>query len=50
MLDSRWQYYFSDWVDGLNPGIDQNEVRPVPENKSNDWIYWINIGYIYYLD
>ena len=50
MLDSRWQYYFSDWVDGLNPGIDQNEVRPVPENKSNDWIYWINVGYIYYLD
>jgi len=50
MLDSRWQYYFSDWVDGLNPGFDQNEVRPVPENKSNDWIYWLNVGYIYYLD
>jgi hypothetical protein len=42
MLDSRWQYYFSNWVDGLNPDV--------PENKANDWIYWLNIGYIYYLD
>ncbi|MAN59886.1 MAG: glutamate dehydrogenase [Flavobacteriaceae bacterium] len=50
MLDSRWGYYFSDWVDGLNPSFDNNGVLPVPENKSNDWIYWLNIGYIYYLD
>lgn len=42
MLDSRWQYYFSNWVDGLNP--------EVPENKANEWIYWLNIGYIYYID
>ncbi len=42
MLDSRWQYYFSNWVDGLNPDV--------PENKANDWIYWLNVGYIYYLD
>ncbi len=41
-LESRWQYYFSDFVDGLNP--------KVSENKSNDWIYWLNVGYIYYLD
>ena len=42
MLDSRWEYYFSNWVDGLNP--------EVPENKANEWIYWINLGYIYYLE
>ena len=50
MLDSRWQYYFSNWVDGLNPSFENNQVVEVPENKANDWIYWLNIGYIYYLD
>jgi hypothetical protein len=50
MLDSRWQYYFSNWVDGLNPSLDNNGSLPVPENKANDWIYWLNIGYIYYID
>ncbi len=42
MLDGRWQYYFSNWVDGLNPDV--------PENLANDWIYWLNVGYILYLD
>ncbi len=42
MLDSRWGYYFSNWVDGLNPDV--------PENKSNEWMYWLNVGYIYYLE
>ncbi|TGV00691.1 THC0290_0291 family protein [Flavivirga rizhaonensis] len=42
MLDLRWQYYFSDWVDGLNHQLEFN--------KSNDWLLWFNIGYIYYLD
>jgi hypothetical protein len=50
MLDSRWQYYFSNWVDGLNPSEENNGGTPVPENKANDWIYWLNLGYIYYLD
>lgn len=50
MLDTRWQYYFSNWVDGLNPSLANNGSIPVPENKANDWIYWINFGYIYYLD
>lgn len=50
MLDSRWQFYFSDWVDGLNPTFENNERVLVPENKANDWIYWLNVGYIYYLD
>lgn len=42
MIDGRWQFYFSNWVDGLNPDV--------PENKANDWIYWLNVGYILYLD
>lgn len=42
MLDSRWEYYFSNWVDGLNPDV--------VENKANEWMYWLNIGYIYYLE
>jgi len=50
MLDSRWTYYFSDWVDGLNPTEKNNGSVPVPENKANDWMYWLNIGYIYYID
>ncbi len=50
MLDARWQYYFSNWVDGLNPSFDNNGVVDVPENKANDWIFWLNVGYIYYLD
>lgn len=44
-VELRWQYYFSDWVDGLrkNPEI-------YKENKANDWNLWLNLGYIYYLD
>ncbi|WP_432264603.1 THC0290_0291 family protein [Autumnicola musiva] len=42
MIESRWHYYNSDWIDGLN--ID------APQNKANDWIFWINVGYIYYLN
>jgi hypothetical protein len=45
MIDLRLQYYFSNWVDGLNP----NQER-FPENKANDWNVWLNVGYIYYLD
>ena len=42
MLDLRWQYYFNDWVDGLNHQLNSN--------KYNDWLLWLNFGYIYYLD
>ena len=44
MVDFRLQYYFSDWVDGLNPNRTQFK-----ENKANDWLVWFNVGYIYYL-
>lgn len=42
MLDLRGQYYFSDWVDGLDHKLEYN--------KYNDWLVWLNFGYIYYLD
>jgi hypothetical protein len=44
MLDLRLQYYSSDWVDGLKPNPDLYK-----ENKANDWLVWLNVGYIYYL-
>ncbi len=40
--EARWNYYNTDWLDGLN--ID------APQNKAKDWILWLNVGYIYYLD
>lgn len=42
LLDVRWQYFFSDWVDGLNHNLEYN--------KHNDWLVWVNIGYIFYLN
>ncbi len=45
IIDARIQYYFTDWMDGLNP--DSNKY---PENTSNDWSTTINLGYVYYFD
>lgn len=45
LMDLRLQYYFSNWVDGLNPNPDKYK-----ENKANDWLVWFNVGYIYYID
>ena len=42
MLDLRVQSYFSDYTDGLD--------HQLPSNKSNDWLVWLNVGYIYYFD
>ena len=42
MLDLRFQYFFSDFTDGLD--------HQLPSNKANDWLVWLNFGYIYYLD
>ena len=44
MVDLRVQYYFSNWVDGLNP-----DPKVYTENRANDWNSWFNFGYIYYL-
>ena len=43
VLDARWHLYDSNWVDGLNPS---NR----PQNRANEWIFWLNFGYIYYLE
>lgn len=42
MLDLRGQYFFNDNIDGLNHNLEYN--------KHNDWLVWLNFGYIYYLD
>lgn len=45
ILDLRWQYYFSNWVDGLNPN-----PAIYPENNSNDMMFWVSVGYMYRFD
>ncbi|MBF7091074.1 glutamate dehydrogenase [Flavobacterium sp. ALJ2] len=45
LFEARFQYYNSDWIDGLNPN--KNIYK---ENKSNDNQIWFNFGYVYYLD
>ncbi|MFT5242916.1 MAG: hypothetical protein ACJA1H_001131 [Glaciecola sp.] len=42
MIDLRWQYYFNDRIDGLDHNL--------PSSKANDWLVWLNFGYIYYLN
>lgn len=41
MLDMRWQYFASDYIDGLNP-----DAVEAP-NKHDDWLYYLNFGYIH---
>lgn len=43
LFESRWQFFVSNYVDGLN-------ARQAPENKFNDWLLFIHVGYIYYLN
>lgn len=50
ILTGRWNLYFSDWVDGLNPSIKQNEEVEVPENKNKDALYWLSVGYVFYFN
>jgi hypothetical protein len=45
IFDVRAQFFASDWVDGLNPNKDL-----YTENKSNDWLTSVGIGYIYYFE
>jgi len=44
LVDLRWQYYFTNWTDGLN----HQETNI--QDKANDWLFWLNVGYVYYLD
>ncbi len=41
-MEARWQYYDTDWIDGLN--------HRAPQNKFNDFMFWFSIGYIYYIN
>ncbi len=41
IIDTRWQYFNSDYIDGLNP-----DTEFVP-NKHNDWLYYLNVGYVF---
>ena len=43
LIESRWQYFFSNYVDGLNAKEDV-------ANKYNDWLLWLHFGYVYYLN
>lgn len=45
VIDGRLQYYFTDWMDGMNPSR-----RTYTENKTNDWSATLNIGYIHIID
>jgi outer membrane protein W len=42
LISSKWHFYVNDnYVDGLSP-------RNV-NNRANDSVWWLNIGYIFYL-
>ncbi|TDO84145.1 hypothetical protein EV143_101590 [Flavobacterium chryseum] len=45
MVEGRFQAFTSDWIDGINANKDI-----YTENKSNDWQFWFNVGYVYYLE
>ncbi len=42
VIDSRWQYFTSNKIDGLDPKDDSN--------KHNDWMYYLSVGYVFYLN
>ncbi len=42
LIEAQWMYYFNDWVDGVNPN-----PAIYSENIANDWIFWLNVGYVY---
>ena len=42
VMNLNWRYYDTDWLDGLD--------HENPQNKYNDMVFWLNFGYIYYLN
>ena len=42
VMNLQMRYYDTDWLDGLD--------HDNPQNKFNDMIFWLNFGYIYYLN
>lgn len=45
ILEGQLKYYFSDWIDGMNP-----DRRTYKENKTNDYTGTLNLGYVYYFN
>lgn len=45
IADARIQYFFTDWMDGMNPNR-----RIYTENKTNDYSATLNLGYVYYFN
>lgn len=39
-VELRWQYYFDDFIDGLD--------HKLASNQSNDWAIWFTLGYVVY--
>lgn len=48
-FEAKWQYYFSNWIDGLN-ATKPTLNNPDPNNNFNDWNVSLQISYIYYLN
>lgn len=44
VLDLHWNYYNTDYIDGLNPNPD------IVDNKYNDWTEFFSVGYIYHFN
>lgn len=42
VVSGNWKYYTTDFLDGLD--------HDNPQNKSNDFVFWFNVGYVYYLN
>ncbi|MFD2517225.1 THC0290_0291 family protein [Salinimicrobium flavum] len=42
VMNMQVRYYDTDWIDGLD--------HDNPQNKFNDMMFWLNVGYIYYLN
>lgn len=42
VVNMQWRYYATDWLDGLD--------HDNPQNKYNDMMFWLNMGYIYYIN
>lgn len=42
IIDSEWQYFASDKIDGLDV--------PGATNTKNDWMYHLSLGYVFYFD
>ena len=42
VMNMQWRYYNTDLLDGLD--------HDNPQNKFNDMMFWLNFGYIYYLN